>query len=256
MCYKYLNCKFSILDYSVICLLILTLAEIGLCNNPIIVSDETFNNSDWESFIFHDTTPQQNASYTAYQKLTGGNPNAYRYVSHTWTGDGIGSKQIAVAHIMTSNIYDPNDHGPISSIDCSFDAIFINDVDPHAVGYYPIIRQNGIYYRYGYRNVVAQTWEHFPFLNSRMYDWVRLYPDSGSNYPDFSESGNPIYFGYVSYNGTGGNHTLTTESGIDNFVATVYPYCGCDLVGDINHDCMVDIKDFALLASNWLKVCE
>ena len=233
-------------------LIILYYVNIGLCSNPVIISDETFLDSDWEAIKIHDNTPQQDATFQAYQVSSGGNPEAYRYVSHTWTGDGAGSKQIAVAHIYTPSLYNPSEQGPISTIDCSFDAIFIEYVNPYAVAYYPIIRQDGSYYKYNYRNVVAQTWQTFSFLEIGAFDWVRLYPDSGPEHPDFSELGAPIYFGYATYNGTSGNHTLTTESGIDNYLVEIYRHCDCDLIGDINQDCSVTELDLEEMAKQWL----
>jgi hypothetical protein len=110
--------------------------------------------------------------------------------------------------------------------------------------------------------------------------------NDGTLYISYDATEDKIYLSYTGYwaanawitvpnllNGTWGGSVVFPEidgwsegmvldSGdayLDNFVVdsgTIVPICQYMLVGDLNNDCKVDFRDFALMVANWLIDCD
>lgn len=182
--------------------------------------DENFVDADWSYQKIVDQTPGQTATVAAQQLLTGGNPDAYRSTTHNWCDDGTGIQDIAVLHLRDGFVWDPAVDGPIDSLTLSYDVIFAPFGNPNAVGYHLAVAQNG--HAYG-RTAFATSpsWTNVSASGVDASDFVAF--TSGAPPLDFSASGAPMQFGYVTSNGTAFAQCVTTTSGIDNFTLTITP---------------------------------
>jgi hypothetical protein len=178
-------------------------------------SDDAFTNSDWTAAKVYDTTSGQTATFSATQNLAGGNPGPYRFVVHDY---GVGN--IGIAHLKTTAFYSPVTNGPIASLTFAYDLRAFQVGVSAAIGYYPLLVQDGRYFILQAQDLVAvNSWRHFSHTGLTASDFAPL--DGGSE-PDFSAGAPPIQFGFYTSNGTqsGVGHT---ESGIDNWTAVVTP---------------------------------
>ena len=187
-----------------------------------IIQDSTFNNADWNAAKVLDTTPGAAASFSALQVASGGNPGAYRQVTHT-----LEPGAIRVAHLLNI-FYNPAVEGRISGIDYAYDLLNTSALAGTVVGYTPLLLQNGSYYGLALSGTPDQDgitiggWTHFErfgLVASQFANYTSL--GSGGANPDFSTSGAPIQIGYMSTNT--GTDPGTTTSGIDNFMLVVIP---------------------------------
>ena len=182
----------------------------------VTFSDGEF--TDWTSDKIEDTTPNMAATFEVETRTTGGNPGAFRHVVHIY---GVGL--IGVGHLHDKGIYDLKQEGAISAIDYSWDLIQQNPPFPTAgVAYSLLIFQDGTYYRNASRDLVlANGLAGFGMVGIAAADFVRV-GDTGPSQPDFSPSGSPIQFGYMSRNSHTGSGTAQRESGIDNWLVTIH----------------------------------
>lgn len=179
-------------------------------------SDQTFANSDWSIHVSQsslDSTPTVSAS----QSPTGGNPGAYRSVSHLT--NVAGSQQLYVVHLHSSWTWNPSTQGPITEVTYSMDANVFNGGISDAVGFGIAIRQASTFYVADYFGIIEQTgWQSHsvttPLTESDfgLAEW----PTPAGN-PDFSTSGGLIEFGFLTQNGTSSTtDVLSSSSGVDN----------------------------------------
>jgi hypothetical protein len=183
-----------------------------------IISDGTFNNTDWTATVLNHSGPP--VSFSAVQVSSGGNPGEYRQLQQSYGGPG----SLITGHIFHGAQYDPATQGAISSVSYSFDLMLLNGGDSGTVGYGSLLFQGGSYYLGG--NSVLTTiepvrnlWVHHDLLPLFAGDFLDV---SGSGaHPDFSATGSPILFGYYGSNGTGISSPTSTLSGIDNWSANV-----------------------------------
>lgn len=177
--------------------------------------DGTLNDADWSAAKIIDTTVGQGAIFTVGMVASGGNPDAYRRVTHTYdTGD------IFVAHLRGGAVYNPATQAPNCTIAYSYDVIHFNPPPSQAVAYSLLLYQNGSYYWRPEDDVYDEVWTCFGH-QSGASDFVLL-SGAGPVHPDFSSGGGPIQFGYVSANeSTSG--LLFRDSGLDNWQVTIVP---------------------------------
>ena len=201
----------------------------------VTFSDGTFVNSDWAATKDFDSTPSSNATFAAYQVLTGGNPGAFRETDHVWTGPG----GFIVDQFQVVTVYNPAVNGPVVAINSSFDLKFVGgSAGTSQVGYEVILRQNGSVYfsprslavALGPGNGLPGPWLSFGSFGLTAADF-KLLVGPGPATPDFSSAGAPIQFGYLTTNGSDHGGIESTKSGIDNWsltvvtVAMVLPQC-------------------------------
>ena len=175
--------------------------------------DGTFNNSAWSSTKLVDTTSGASATSTSTQKISGGNPGAYRETTHIWT-ISVPGVSIVFGHIYTPVSYNPSTQGALASLSYSSDAMVQTAPWVNAIGFGPLLEQSGNYFWAAGSSVVVNTgWNSLSgtYTNS---DFSQV---GGSANPDFSESGAQIKFGYFTANGGSGSvRPLTAIGGVDN----------------------------------------
>lgn len=199
--------------------LTLTLAMQAAPALAVTISDDIFNNADWTAQKFGD------GNFTASQIASGGNPNEFRQTNHSDLNTG---QSIAVFQILSTGVYDPSVSGAIASIDFSFDLKFIGgSTGTSQVGYRLALEQAGSFYFSDALSIAlgpgdgapGATWDSFAFSGLTELNFALL---SGPGSLNFSASGDPIMFGYLT-NNTAMANLVQTSSGIDNFSVTITP---------------------------------
>jgi|SRR5271157_497938 len=188
----------------------------------IVVSDGTFNNSDWTQTA---TVDSGGPSYTATatQNPMGGNPGAFRDMTFSWGGPGEAT-HVTVDNMYNLYTYDPKTQGAIGSINYSEDGIIISSTfSPPGVGRGMDIFQDGVVYRTfqpgdGFYGLTNTTWTTFTLLNLTAAN----FGSATGTHPNFSATGDPMQFGYLRSNGFFGA-VQTDEHGIDNWTVTISP---------------------------------
>ena len=176
--------------------------------------DGTFNDSDWTRYaeVTRGTPVYQE---TAEQSLTGGNPDAYRYMTHTW-GNGT---RVVVRHFNINAMYDPSVSGAIGYIDYSADVIGLGGVDG-VFGDAFLIEQDNRLFMAAITAVPITTsgWLDKDYFNLTADNFRAV--DGGVG-PDFSALGSAITFGYARSNTLLGG-VSTVAHGIDNWSVTIH----------------------------------
>jgi hypothetical protein len=172
--------------------------------------DGTFNDSDWIRAFQSTGSPSLE---TAEQSFSGGTPDAFRLMTHTW-GNGI---QGVVYHLSNQTIYDPSTQGAIESIDYSADVIGLNDA-PGVFGDGLLIQQDRRLFISAFTAVrFPSPWQTKSVFGLTSDSFLSL---DGGTAPDFSVQGEPISFGYIRTNTISGAST-SIRHGIDNWSVNV-----------------------------------
>jgi hypothetical protein len=176
--------------------------------------DGTFNDADWRT-----TTITQLAGSTVVesQQLTNGHPGAYRQFVGSW--NLAGNFNLEQFHYRPDAVYDPSTQGAIVGLVGSFDqGAFDNsqvEFDTQLA-----LEQDGVIYRggSGYGLGGAAGW-YGPVLQS--LSAYQFSPTSvpAAIHPDFSASGDPITFGYITEFSFPSGGTRT--AGIDNWYYSI-----------------------------------
>jgi VCBS repeat-containing protein len=169
--------------------------------------DGTFNNSDWTRTFEIKVGPFSSVQETAQQITTGGNPDSYRFMTHTW-GEGT---QVFVYHLEDTAIYNPFIQGAIDFINYSADVIQFNPIGIYGDGL--LIEQNGRLFVSAFTGVGNTLWQAKSFPNLTAFNFSAL---DGGSVLDFSNQGSPIKFGYIRTNTINGG-VGTVQHGIDNW---------------------------------------
>lgn len=186
-------------------------------------SDGTFKDPDWTSYTMFDTTPGSAAVATYSQMLTGGAPDEYRSVTHTWeiTGPGV---SIGFGNLRNGAGWNPSTQGAISSINYTFSAATFSAPYVNAIAYGIAIRQGGVWYTGGGVGVLADgQWHDFAgtLTQSSFVD------ATGTFNPDFSAGGAALEFGFYTGNGGSGISFIDTATGgVDNWSVEIVPAPG------------------------------
>lgn len=175
--------------------------------------DGTFAEADWSAAKILDNTPAAGASFTASQSGSGGNPGEFRQVTHVY---GLGS--IIVGHLNDAATFDPTVSGGILSLAYSYDLERLQLDSSGAVAYTPVIFQNNAWYGLpAYNSTTATSWTSFGQAGLTAASFI-LRVGSGPSAPDFSGTGAPMVFGYLTANtNTNAAVTATRSAGIDNW---------------------------------------
>lgn len=181
-------------------------------------SDGTFNNADWTGTKILD--PGGNASFTAFQVASGGNPGSFREVTQT-----LHETPIGVSHLDSAFVYDPSTQGAITSITVNYSLIEFSPLNGFEVAYGILAFQDGTYYITPTDNLNQSSWTNFSHSGLTAADFSNNngfnLPGFGPATPNFSSSGGPIEFGFFTGNTPTALNPFTTNSGIDNFSITL-----------------------------------
>ena len=180
----------------------------------VIISDSTFNNGDWAASLIPTVPSGSSLSFSAVQQGSGGNPDSFRTIQHSWTGPG----GIIAGHRFTGAGYNPSIQGAITDLDFSLDGIHIDfsgsGVSPGAIAFGALVSQNGNTFIAGF-GIALQNggWTSLAFND--------LTAASISSSLDFSSAGGLIEFGYYTSNGSAFSGTHVTNGGVDNWQVTI-----------------------------------
>ena len=145
---------------------------------------------------------------TVRHETTGGNPGGFRAMTHST--DGVGS--IFVTHIYTAQPYVPSEQGAIISLNYSEDRLSLNGLN---VGSRAVIWQAGQAHVALLTTFGDETWSTEAVEG--------LTADNFAPVPDFSATGDTLWFGYERANTTTDpNSRQFREHGIDNWTVEVF----------------------------------
>ena len=196
---------------------------------PQTFSDSTFNDADWEIFaeIFIDNDLLGDGTVSASQSGDGGNPGAFRLIQQTLTvADD--SATILGFHRNAGAVYSPSTQGALGTIDVAIDGITFSEGSPLAVG--PGLMQDGVIYFSRAANT-GRSWSTASFtgLTEELFSSLNFFM------PDFSETGNPITFGFVvSSSGFADVENVAFSGGVDNWSVTITPQASLPQPAPVN----------------------
>lgn len=204
---------------------LLWVVAVGSARAAIV--DGTFNDSDWTTIKLADNTVGSAAAASAGQSPAGGNPGAFRSLTHHWT-TLVSGAGISFAHIDVANAFQPLLDGALTSFNLSYQAIVTSAPLVNAIGFTPLLLQSGDYYNLdaaafqanhgvAFNNAVilGQGWTSKSFTGLIASDFKKF---GSVGAPDFSASGGDIFFGYLTSNGgSGAVLTINATGGLDNF---------------------------------------
>ncbi|MGH9672571.1 MAG: BACON domain-containing protein, partial [Bryobacteraceae bacterium] len=189
------------------------LFPVVLLGQITVLQDSDFALASWTATKVTDTTPGAVSTFVVEQRQ-GGMPGAFRFLRQNF---GVGFMR--VAHARTGAVYDPRRSGAIASIDYSFDGNLLGPIPTRAVAYSILLVQNGTHYETTNHIVTGGGWTRYTGRNLIAADFARV-AGTGPQTPDFSATGAPIQFGYLTANSSA---TVAgfTDSGIDNLSISV-----------------------------------
>ena len=109
----------------------------GAADTLFTLLDDAFEDAEWADSLLFDNTIE-GATYTANQDGAVGNPAPSRNVEHSWCGDGVESRSMAVGHWHQA-VFDPTGLD-VQAIRFAF------DVQALPVGLRPLIKQGNEVY--------------------------------------------------------------------------------------------------------------
>jgi len=194
----------------------------------LIFEDGDFQPDDWETTVF--IQPSSGAGFEVDQLATGGNPDAFRKMTHTLPLGVAGAGGPVVYHVRKTATYDPVAQGAINVIDYQEDSsILVSPLRSNPIVSHLLLEQDGRRYLASFPSqplTPPTPWTTLGRNGLQATDFVIADGppcDENATCPDFSASGKPIRFGYRRDASTGLVVTAATiESGIDNWKVTVW----------------------------------
>lgn len=196
-----------------------TLAVVTLClaataHADVVLSDGTFTPTNWglETFTANGT----GGTVVASQLSSGGNPGQARRVTNT-TGSGPNNTIYGLHRYGTTNAtrYEPVNQGAIASVDFSIDFVFLSGVGGQGQGLSLGAKQGTVVFAAGSTVTGSSTaWTSYSVTGLTAADFTAV---SGSGSINFSATGAPIRFGFITSNSNGGTTSYFNEIAYDNF---------------------------------------
>jgi hypothetical protein len=194
----------------------------------LIFQDGEFQPDNWEATVFVD--PSNGAAFAVDQLPTGGNPGAFRKMTHTLPLGVAGAGGPVAYHAHKTATYDPAVQGAIYVIDYQEDSsILVSPLRSNPLVSHLLLEQDGRRYLASFPNqqlIPPTPWTTLRRIGLLATDFVIADGSPcGANEAcqDFSAGGKPIRFGYRRDATTGLVVTAATiESGIDNWKVTVW----------------------------------
>ena len=190
------------------------LASAGLAHADVTYTDGTFAPSSWGFEIVG------GGSSTPSQVASGGNPGSYRQINQSVpanTGWFYGFSRYGT---NTATRYDPVSQGAITSVDFSIDARTISTVGGQVPGLAMGIKQGSlVYVQTAFANVGNSSWGFFGSFGLTPADFTCV---NGSGTVDFSATGGPLRFGFVTINASFSAQPTGSVSEYDNYNVVVH----------------------------------
>jgi hypothetical protein len=189
----------------------------------VVFQDGDFQPTGWRVSALS-TPPNSTAAHTEDRMASGGNPDAFRRMTHTLPGV---LQSLGVLHLSDSAVYDPAASGAIHVVDYAEDCARLSAGNSNFLVWSTLlIEQAGRRYRpkLPVSNACdSATWTPLREASSLSAADFELLDGpacpSGQACPDFSASAPPIRFGFVRFAQAS---TTPTVHGIDNWKVTVW----------------------------------
>lgn len=180
----------------------------------ITFSDTDFADADWSTFELRDDTPNDSFVFSAARQASGGNPGAFRQVTHELSTPT--ASKIQSGHLLLSAVFDPGGNGTFSSLAFSFEGIGISG-PAGAMGFGLLLRQGMDFFTVGTPQVLnGQGFQARVGTNLTAADFFAV----NGGILDLSDSGAPVTFGFFASNGTFGQPSINV-GGIDNYSVSI-----------------------------------
>lgn len=197
-------------------------SQLAVSSSPgVAFEDGDFADDGWQVSEIS-VPPGNGATHTEARAASGGNPGAFRRMSHTLPAL---QESLGVLNLATSAVYDPAVSGAIYVIDYSEDCALLSAANPSfSVWSNLLFEQAGRRYRPKLLpdTCAAATWTAQLRAALAAADFEMLDGPAcatGQSCPDFSAGAPPIRFGFVRYAQAGATSTV---HGIDNWRVTVW----------------------------------
>ncbi len=189
----------------------------------VTINDTEFAAADWTATV---TSSNGGATQAVSRPVTGGNPAAYRRMTHVLPINS----NIVVVHQYLGASYNPSLQGAIDSVDYTEDHIQFNPpFAGAAIGASPALQQAGVWYFGPDLTFTTLSWQAVNLSGLTQLDFT----GPGGSHPDFTASGGEIAFGFSrsNTNSAGGDRQannikgkggFSTTSGIDNWAYTIH----------------------------------
>lgn len=202
------------------------LAGFSACGEPSQrYEDGDFPPGAWTSTEIVELTEGTASIASVTTEAAGGNPAAFHKVTASLTATAEQRAVLSVAHALIQAFYDPGVDGEICQVRIFVDGTDKHDpIVPHRQGYRPFLLQGGTYYAPPLAmQIVAENeaWVRGAWTKEIFTKWAGAGPAT----PDFSATGAPIQFGYL----TGNSRPITAPgtgapiSAADNFKVEIFP---------------------------------
>lgn len=163
----------------------------------VVIADSTFASSDWFSAATGFTSGAGSGfTFGSVTVASGGNPGAYRSITHTLTAPtsgGVTGVTVYNTYAAVGGVFDPATSGPIQSLTYSEDRRPLN-AEPADGRTFIYLIQDNVRYEYDLPPVPAAGWQSRSFPNLTAADFAGS--GAPSQLPDFSAQGGPITFGF------------------------------------------------------------
>ncbi len=190
----------------------------SIARADVTLQDGTFTNSNWVLEVVQ--IGSQTGIATAGQSPTG-NPGTARNVSHT-LGNLPGDQITTLSRYGTTQAtrYDPVTQGAIASVDWTIDARFVGGSTAGGGQAIMLGLKQGVIIYYADYDLTgfSGAWNTFSATGLTSTSFSRI--DGAAGTPDFSSSGAPIRFGFITSNGTSFG-TYSTSVDYDNFSVNI-----------------------------------
>ena len=208
---------------------IVWLLAAAAANAQVVFQDDTFANGNWTATKIFDGTSGSAGTFSAGQVGSGGAPGSYRETTLGTSGAGV----IVVAQEMSGAVYNPAVSGAISGLSYIFSVSATSvtpDLDPSPGTYVEIsllIKQGGVYYSGQTSTTLSPDEVGIGWAGSGQSgltgsNFSLVQGQSGAAQPDFSSSGAPLQFGYMTSNqGLGTPDSNASTTGVDNWSVSV-----------------------------------
>ena len=166
-------------------------AQVG----PFLVQDDIFNSADWS---IYEVVSVGGTSHSVEQATSGGNPGAFRSMTHTLppATQGILS-EIDVTHLYVAGSYDPSQQGAIGRIEYEEDGLLLSLPFPEAgtAARLALVQDSRLFLSGRFITYIGNTnWQRAELNNLTANSFIAV--DGSGDSPDFSASGRAIQFGY------------------------------------------------------------
>lgn len=214
------NCRVGRVCAPVSIVSILPVGLIGLAclgseaRADVTYSDGAFVTSTWGFEIVGTGTSVPS------QVVSGGNPGSYRQINQTVAQNSGWFYAFSRYGTSLATRYEPATQGAIQSVDFSIQAQTISVQGGQIPGLAWGIKQGSfVYVQTAFQNLSGPAWANF---SSAALTPADFFCANGAGTLDFSASGAPIRFGFVTMNASFSAVTTGSVSEYDNFSVTVH----------------------------------